>query len=197
MPPTRRSGAAAQKKTLPSSHDEDVAFATSERANSEFETELSGAFRLLSVEGSPSKVRTSDLGKLLRAIGAGEIAEMKPLENIVDINHSGFFTREKVRRFYRSLVQGNENFCRFAISVSTRAATTRTERGRFLVEFKCIVTDIACFFCLRSPPPWKNSENKGVSPRWTSSPVAPPLGVKRRRRPKTSSNKRGYTTRKK
>ena len=100
MPPTRRSGAAAQKKTLPSSHDEDVAFATSERANSEFETELSGAFRLLSVEGSPSKVRTSDLGKLLRAIGAGEIAEMKPLENIVDINHSGFFTREKVRRFY-------------------------------------------------------------------------------------------------
>ena len=102
MPPTRRSGAAAQKKTLPSSHDEDVAFATSERANSEFETELSGAFRLLSVEGSPSKVRTSDLGKLLRAIGAGEIAEMKPLENIVDINHSGFFTREKVRRFYRS-----------------------------------------------------------------------------------------------
>ena len=100
MPPTRRSGAAAQKKTLPSSH-EDVAFATSERANSEFETELSGAFRLLSVEGSPSKVRTSDLGKLLRAIGAGEIAEMKPLENIVDINHSGFFTREKVRRFYR------------------------------------------------------------------------------------------------
>merc|ERR1739841_187306 len=86
----------AQKKTLPSSHDEDVAFATSERANSEFETELSGAFRLLSVEGSPSKVRTSDLGKLLRAIGAGEIAEMKPLENIVDINHSGFFTREKV-----------------------------------------------------------------------------------------------------
>ena len=190
MPPTRRSGAAAQKKTLPSSHDEDVAFATSERANSEFETELSGAFRLLSVEGSPSKVRTSDLGKLLRAIGAGEIAEMKPLENIVDINHSGFFTREKVRRFYRSLVQGNENFCRFAISVSTRAATTRTERGRFLVEFKCIVTDIARFFCLRSPPPWKNSENKGVSPRWTSSPVAPPLGVKRRRRPKTSSNKR-------
>ena len=102
MPPTRRSGPAAQKKTLPSSHDEDVAFATSERANSEFETELSGAFRLLSVEGSPSKVRTSDLGKLLRAIGAGEIAEMKPLENIVDINHSGFFTREKVRRFYRS-----------------------------------------------------------------------------------------------
>ena len=102
MPPTRRSGAAAQKKTLPSSHDEDVAFATSERANSEFETELSGAFRLLSGGGSPSKVRTSDLGKLLRAIGAGEIAEMKPLENIVDINHSGFFTREKVRRFYRS-----------------------------------------------------------------------------------------------
>jgi len=105
MPPTRRSGAAAQKKTLPSSHDEGVAFATSERAertNSEFETELSGAFRMLSVEGSPSKVRTSDLGKLLRAIGAGEIAEMKPLENIVDINHSGFFTREKVRRFYRS-----------------------------------------------------------------------------------------------
>ena len=105
MPPTRRSGAAAQKKTLPSSSHDD-AFATSERAkertNSEFETELSGAFRLLSVEGSPSKVRTSDLGKLLRAIGAGEIAEMKPLENIVDINHSGFFTREKVRRFYRS-----------------------------------------------------------------------------------------------
>ena len=104
MPPTRRSGAAAQKKTLPSSHDEGVAFATSERAertNSEFETELSGAFRMLSVEGSPSKVRTSDLGKLLRAIGAGEIAEMKPLENIVDINHSGFFTREKVRRLRR------------------------------------------------------------------------------------------------
>ena len=194
MPPTRRSGAAAQKKTLPSSHDEGVAFATSERANSEFETELSGAFRLLSVEGSPSKVRTSDLGKLLRAIGAGEIAEMKPLENIVDINHSGFFTREKVRRFYRS--RTGMKICR-AISVSTRAATTRTERGRFLVEFKCIVTDIARFFCLRSPPPWKNSENKGVSPRWTSSPVAPPLGVKRRRRPKTSSNKRGYTTRKK
>ena len=104
MPPTRRSGAAAQKKTLPSSSHDD-AFATSERAkertNSEFETELSGAFRLLSVEGSPSKVRTSDLGKLLRAIGAGEIAEMKPLENIVDINHSGFFTREKVRRLRR------------------------------------------------------------------------------------------------
>ena len=115
---------------------------------------------------------------------------MKPLENIVDINHSGFFTREKVRRFYRSLVQGNENFCRFAISVSTRAATTRTERDRFLVEFKCIVTDIARFFCLRSPPPWKNSENKGVSPRWTSSPVAPPLGVKRRRRPKNKQQQK-------
>lgn len=67
----------------------------------EFESELSGAFSLLSVEGSPSKVRTSDLGKLLLAIGAGEIAEIKPLESIVDINHSGFFTREKVR------------FCRF------------------------------------------------------------------------------------
>jgi len=38
----------------------------------EFESELSGAFSLLSVEGSPSKVRTSDLGKLLLAIGAGE-----------------------------------------------------------------------------------------------------------------------------
>jgi len=63
----------------------------------EFESELSGAFSLLSVEGSPSKVRTSDLGKLLLAIGAGEIAEIKPLESIVDINHSGFFTREKVR----------------------------------------------------------------------------------------------------
>jgi len=62
----------------------------------EFESELSGAFSLLSVEGSPSKVRTSDLGKLLLAIGAGEIAEIKPLESIVDINHSGFFTREKV-----------------------------------------------------------------------------------------------------
>jgi len=62
----------------------------------EFESELSGAFSLLSVEGSPSKVRTSDLGKLLLAIGAGEIAEMKPLESIVDINHSGSFTRAKV-----------------------------------------------------------------------------------------------------
>ena len=135
MPPTRRSGAAAQKKTLPSSHDEDVAFATSGRANSEFETELSGAFRLLSVEGSPSKVRTSDLGKLLRAIGAGEIAEMKPLENIVDINHSGFFTREKVRRFYRSLVQGNENFCRFAISVSSFAFQFRFPFSFFRFTF--------------------------------------------------------------
>ena len=66
----------------------------------EFESELSGAFSLLSVEGSPSKVRTSDLGKLLLAIGAGEIAEIKPLESIVDINHSGFFTREKVRAFF-------------------------------------------------------------------------------------------------
>ena len=63
----------------------------------EFESELSGAFSLLSVEGSPSKVRTSDLGKLLLAIGAGEISEIKPLESIVDINRSGFFTREKVR----------------------------------------------------------------------------------------------------
>ena len=127
MPPTRRSGAAAQKKTLPSSHDEDVAFATSERANSEFETELSGAFRLLSVEGSPSKVRTSDLGKLLRAIGAGEIAEMKPLENIVDINHSGFFTREKVRRFYRSLDKGMKIFV--ALRIRFRRARRRRERN--------------------------------------------------------------------
>jgi len=95
MAPSRRRSTTAQKKTttMPSKRGEQAEKATEQ----EFESELSGAFSLLSVEGSPSKVRTSDLGKLLLAIGAGEIAEMKPLESIVDINHSGFFTREKVR----------------------------------------------------------------------------------------------------
>ena len=94
MAPSRRRSTTAQKKTttMPSKRGEQAEKATEQ----EFESELSGAFSLLSVEGSPSKVRTSDLGKLLLAIGAGEIAEMKPLESIVDINHSGFFTREKV-----------------------------------------------------------------------------------------------------
>ena len=101
MAPSRRRSTTAQKKTttMPLKRGEQAGKGQREENSTEqeFESELSGAFSLLSVEGSPSKVRTSDLGKLLLAIGAGEIAEMKPLESIVDINHSGFFTREKVR----------------------------------------------------------------------------------------------------
>ena len=101
MAPSRRRSTTAQKKTttMPSKRGEQAEKGQREENSTEqeFESELSGAFSLLSVEGSPSKVRTSDLGKLLLAIGAGEIAEMKPLESIVDINHSGFFTREKVK----------------------------------------------------------------------------------------------------
>ena len=103
----------------------------------EFESELSGAFSLLSVEGSPSKVRTSDLGKLLLAIGAGEIAEMKPLESIVDINHSGFFTREKVRL---KLFRGRKSFVWNSVFLNARAhqsddanhARARTRRNRVM-----------------------------------------------------------------
>jgi hypothetical protein len=101
MPPTRRSNNAGRGKregTIPTTNTNRGAEQAERNSGElEFESELSGAFSLLSVEGSPSKVRTSDLGKLLLAIGAGEIAEIKPLESIVDINHSGFFTREKVR----------------------------------------------------------------------------------------------------
>ena len=101
MAPSRRRSTTAQKKTTTMFFEKrrtggkrTTTGGKSDGANN-FESELSGAFSLLSVEGSPSKVRTSDLGKLLLAIGAGEIAEMKPLESIVDINHSGSFTREK------------------------------------------------------------------------------------------------------
>ena len=113
MAPSRRRSMTARKKTttMPSKRGEQAEKKQREENSSEeeFESELAGAFSLLSVEGSPSKVRTSDLGKLLLAIGAGEIAEMKPLESIVDINHSGFFTREKVR-LKGSFVVENRSF---------------------------------------------------------------------------------------
>jgi hypothetical protein len=60
-----------------------------------FENELSGAFELLSVENG-SKVRTSDLGKLLLSIGASELVELSKYEKIVDAKQSGLFSLEKV-----------------------------------------------------------------------------------------------------
>ena len=139
MAPSRRRSTTAQKKTttMPSKRGEQAEKGQQREENSteqEFESELSGAFSLLSVEGSPSKVRTSDLGKLLLAIGAGEIAEMKPLESIVDINHSGFFTREKVRLKGSFVVENRSFGIQFFLTRARIRATMRTTRVHVLDE---------------------------------------------------------------
>ena len=138
MAPSRRRSTTAQKKTttMPSKRGEQAEKQQREENSTEqeFESELSGAFSLLSVEGSPSKVRTSDLGKLLLAIGAGEIAEMKPLESIVDINHSGFFTREKVRLKGSFVVENRSFGIQFFFTRARIRATMRTTRVHVLDE---------------------------------------------------------------
>ena len=139
MAPSRRRSTTAQKKTttMPSKRGEQAEKGQQQEENSteqEFESELSGAFSLLSVEGSPSKVRTSDLGKLLLAIGAGEIAEMKPLESIVDINHSGFFTREKVRLKGSFVVENRSFGIQFFFTRARIRATMRTTHVHALDE---------------------------------------------------------------
>ena len=139
MAPSRRRSTTAQKKTttMPSKRGKQAGKGKREENSTEqeFESELSGAFSLLSVEGSPSKVRTSDLGKLLLAIGAGEIAEMKPLESIVDINHSGFFTREKVRLKGSFVVENRSFRIQFFLTRARIRATMRTTRVHVLDEF--------------------------------------------------------------
>ena len=68
---------------------------------------------------------------------------MKPLENIVDINHSGFYPRKCVAFIALSYKGMYLSLCDFGFD-----ARRRRERNAIaFVEFKCIVTDIARFFC--------------------------------------------------
>ena len=76
-----------------------------ESGNEQFNREVSSAFSLISSftdEVQGARVRTSDLSKLLRALGAqlpNTEAEMAPLVAIVDARSIGHFGVEQVRRF--------------------------------------------------------------------------------------------------